>query len=248
MLTIFQYLITSTHNFQHYKHFSSQIKIPLHHFNSRLRKRSSGRNMANKMPDQSFDYFLVLDFEATCDNDRQPDPQEIIEWPVLKINAKTYKQEGKFHTFIKPRFHPVLTPFCLNLTTITQEEVDGGVSFPTALKDFETWIENEVGLDKKFVFVTCGDWDMKTMLPNQCQTENLQVPPYCRSWLNIKKAYAEMTGEFVKGMMPMIKGLGLTHEGTLHRGLDDCINIANILKFLGERGYKFYVTGGRSRD
>ena len=39
---------------------------------------------------QIFKHFLVLDFEATCDHPKQLDPMEIIEFPVIKLNAKRH--------------------------------------------------------------------------------------------------------------------------------------------------------------
>lgn len=53
--------------------------------------------------------------------------------------------------------------------------------------EFDRWIKEEVGFDKRFLFVTCGDWDLKTMLPNQCSIVDVPVPKYCKEWLNIKK-------------------------------------------------------------
>ena len=35
------------------------------------------------------DSFVVLDFEATCDEARPPKPQEIIEFPVVLVDART---------------------------------------------------------------------------------------------------------------------------------------------------------------
>lgn len=55
---------------------------------------SSARPIIN----QNYDYFLVLDFEATCDEERKTHPIEIIEFPVLKINGKTLRCESTFHT------------------------------------------------------------------------------------------------------------------------------------------------------
>lgn len=68
-----------------------------------------------------FDYLIALDFEATCDNDadgkpKNPDPQEIIEIPLIIINTKTLQVEGVFHEYVRPTFHPVLSEFCKNLT------------------------------------------------------------------------------------------------------------------------------------
>ena len=33
------------------------------------------------------DHLLVLDFEATCDETKTPQPQEIIEFPVVLLNT-----------------------------------------------------------------------------------------------------------------------------------------------------------------
>ncbi|CAF4672976.1 unnamed protein product, partial [Rotaria magnacalcarata] len=56
------------------------------------------RSSNSSTQQQSYDYFLVLDFEATCDEERKIHPIEIIEFPVLKINARTFQCESTFHT------------------------------------------------------------------------------------------------------------------------------------------------------
>ena len=39
---------------------------------------------------QVFDYILVLDFEATCDDKKKIIPQEIIEFPILMVDTKSF--------------------------------------------------------------------------------------------------------------------------------------------------------------
>lgn len=94
-----------------------------------------------------------------------------------------------------------------------------------------------------FLFVTCGDWDLKSMLPRQAASLNIPIPPYMMRWLNIKKAYNKAMGTFPRGMMVMLSGLDIGHEGRHHSGIDDCINIARILKKLAEMGVLFKQTG-----
>lgn len=45
---------------------------------------------------RKFDYFLILDFEATCDSNRSFHPPEIIEFPVVLLNASTLKIEDEY--------------------------------------------------------------------------------------------------------------------------------------------------------
>jgi len=39
------------------------------------------------------------------------------------------------------------------------------------------------------VFVTCGDWDLGRMLPEQCAREHIDVPIYFKEFINIKKVF-----------------------------------------------------------
>ncbi|KAH9504146.1 ERI1 exoribonuclease 3 [Bulinus truncatus] len=190
---------------------------------------------------QKYDFFLVLDFEATCDKTAQPSPQEIIEFPVLKVNANTMKIEAVFHKYVRPQFHPQLTTFCTELTGIIQSMVDNQPLFPEVLQSFHQWMESEnlLNPDIKSIFVTCGDWDLKTMLPKQCAYLDVDVKPYFSQWINIKKSFAEVTSIYPKGLMVMLNNLNLKHTGRHHSGIDDCHNIANILIALLQKGHTF---------
>ena len=180
------------------------------------------------------DYYLVLDFEATCDDKKPPIPQEIIEFPVLKVNATTMETEATFHSYVQPTAHPKLTPFCTQLTGITQEMVNGKPPLLEVLDMFDQWMAKEGLLndDVNVCFVTCGDWDLKTMLPGQCKHLRVDVAPYFKKWLNIKKAFSKIRGSRAISMVDMLNKLGLTLDGRHHSGIDDSKNIAKILKEL----------------
>jgi len=72
-----------------------------------------------------------------------------------------------------------------------QETADNGKPFPEVLKLYNEWYEKEVGTEKSLV-VTCGDWDLKTMLPSQCRLDKLKLPPHCFQWHNIKEVSTSM--------------------------------------------------------
>merc|ERR1712004_141975 len=208
-------------------------------------KRKPVQTMAYKKVDQLFDYFLVLDFEATCQEGQRIKPQEIIEFPVLKVHGKSFETEAVFHQYVGPEVHTELTPFCTELTGIVQDMVDNQPNIRDTLQSLDKWMY-EQGLkeeEAKITFVTCGDWDLKTMLPGQAEHFNLKYPNYLKRWINIKKPYAKTMGNYPKGLDSMLTGLGMKFEGRPHSGIDDCRNIARVLKGLAERGCLFQMTG-----
>ncbi|XP_053433401.1 ERI1 exoribonuclease 3 isoform X3 [Nycticebus coucang] len=156
----------------------------------KLAAHGFGASMAAMVsfPPQRYHYFLVLDFEATCDKP-QIHPQEIIEFPILKLNGRTMEIESTFHMYVQPVVHPQLTPFCTELTGIIQAMVDGQPSLQQVLERVDEWMAKEGLLDPnvKSIFVTCGDWDLKVMLPGQCQYLGLPIADYFKQWINLKK-------------------------------------------------------------
>ena len=184
-------------------------------------------------PVAKIDHYLVLNFEATCDETNTSEPQEIIEFSVLKMNSSTMETEATFHSYVQPTAHPTLTPFCTELTGVTQDMVNGQPSLLEVLSMFDQWMTRENVKDNANVcFVTCGDWDLKTMLPGQCEYLKVDVPPYFKKWVNIKEAFTRITSIKVVSMMNMLSKLGLTQDGHHHGIIDDSKNIAKILKEL----------------
>lgn len=224
-------------------------------------KKDKKENKQNQVPNKpkeklveysdniELDYLLILDFEATCfdeevkiDEDNQKlDVFEIIEFPILALNAKTYEIDFKFHHYLKPTIYPKLNKFCTELTGITQETVDKGISLEESFKLFETFMKETGIVEKNYVFVTCGDWDLMTCIRNECKYKNIEYPDYLKRWVNIKKCYKEyMNDPKIKtGMTGMLDSLGLKLEGRHHSGIDDCRNISKIAVALLQKGIKF---------
>ncbi len=208
-----------------------------------------------------FDHIVVLDFESTCKEGTPPDPQEIIELPSVLVSLEERAVVDAFETFVRPVHHPRLDPFCTELTSIRQEQVDGAPGFLDAYAMHRAWLSGHgllaagegprrrdgSGEPDRFVFVTCGDWDLSTMLPAQCAASQLPVtelPRVYRRWCNIKKPFgAAFQRDKGFGMPTMLESLGLELQGRHHRGIDDCHNIARIALALVERGAVLDVTG-----
>jgi inhibitor of KinA sporulation pathway (predicted exonuclease) len=205
------------------------------------------------------DYSLVLDFEAICETGRTPRPQEIIEWPTLMLNIKTGEVEAEFHHYIRPELHPLLSKFCTDLTGITQSQVNKGLLLEEAMKQHASWLE-ENGLvslydkdnqtrndriQKTYLYLTCGDWDLKSALPNQLKYHEKSVPPNFGHWINIKFPFQDLYHTRARGMTSMLEHLGLALEGRHHSGIDDCRNIARICQIMLNDGWSPICTSTR---
>jgi len=187
----------------------------------------------NSFP-QVYDYILILDFEATCDDQKQIIPQEIIEFPILMVDTKTFEIQSTFHQYVEPQVNKQLSKFCTNLTGITNDMISGKPNLEQTIRLVDEWIKNNVVLTlnesqdsvnkvkKNFTFLTCGDWDLKKMLPEQSKYFKISCPDYFKSWINLKKAYFKFTGKFPKGMTEMLEDLNLKLDGRHHSGIDDC--------------------------
>ena len=83
--------------------------------------------------------YVIFDLEATCwDSGAKTNNQinEIIEIGAVKL-GENLAQVGTFQTFIKPTKNPILSDFCVELTSIKQRDVDNAPYFAEALYDFE---------------------------------------------------------------------------------------------------------------
>lgn len=177
-----------------------------------------------------YDYFCIIDFEATCDN---PPPAnfvpEIIEFPAVLIDVGEKKIVNEFHRYCRPVLNPTLTPFCTGLTNITQDEVDNASTFPEVMKEFEEWLSKyKLGTEYSFVIVTDGPWDLGRFLYHQTLLSDVTFPSFAKAWINLRKTFANFYQRKRCGIKEMLEFIGLKFEGTLHSGIDDSRNIARI--------------------
>ncbi|XP_057796815.1 uncharacterized exonuclease domain-containing protein At3g15140-like [Salvia miltiorrhiza] len=203
---------------------------------------------------QKFDYFLVLDLEGKV---------EILEFPVLLFDAKTLDVVDVFHRFVRP-------------TKMTEKRIneyiegkygafgvdrvwhDTAITFHEVIEQFETWLRMERnggsrlwteegdGRLNRAAFVTCGNWDLKTKVPQQCEVSKMEIPPYIMEWINLKDIYLNFYNRRAPGMLSMMRELRLQPLGSHHLGIDDSKNIARVLQHLLTDGALLQITAKRA--
>ncbi|KAI0029828.1 ribonuclease H-like domain-containing protein [Vararia minispora EC-137] len=221
---------------------------------------------------QLFDAFLVLDVEATCMPGSDFDyPNEIIEWPVLLLKwkdrdqnglASTLEVAGQFRSFVRPTWRPKLSPFCTQLTGITQAQIDTAPTFPLVLSQFSSFLA-EHGLIRpstgerlvRFCWCTDGPFDIRDFVVKQCFISKIRMPywlegqivdvrqtvlTWCDATQNDSRS---QRSPFLRRLSPNIAmQLKLLHlskfEGREHSGIDDTHNVARIVIELARRGVR----------
>jgi inhibitor of KinA sporulation pathway (predicted exonuclease) len=178
------------------------------------------RKKTNKM---KYDKIIVIDIESTCWKENvSKNINEIIEIGICPIDTKSKKVLEPNSIMVKPT-HSTVSEFCTSLTTLTQEDVDKGVSFNDAcsilINEYDT---------NKYVWASYGFYD-RNQFEDQCERENVEYP-FSNSHINVKILFALVNSlRRQVGMTDALKILNIPLKGTHHRGVDDAQNIAKIL-------------------
>ena len=106
---------------------------------------------------------LVIDIEATCWEGNPPPDQEneIIEIGLCVVEPYTGNRVEKKSILVRPERSQVST-FCTQLTSLTQGQVDGGISFQKACQ-----ILQDMYHSKDSVWASYGDYD-RELFEKQC--------------------------------------------------------------------------------
>ncbi|KAK2968408.1 hypothetical protein RJ640_004414 [Escallonia rubra] len=184
---------THLESFNH--NFSGELKLNVAEFTNML--------------SQQLDFFLVLDLEGKV---------EILEFPVLMVDAKTMDVVDFFHRFVRP-------------SQMGQQRID-------------EYIEGKYGK----IGVDRGNWDLKTKVPQQCEVSRMKLPSYFMEWINLKDVYLNFYKRRATGMITMMKELQMPLIGSHHLGIDDTKNITRVLQRMLADGAVLQITARRNAN
>ncbi len=170
------------------------------------------------------DEILIIDLEATCWRDDPPpgESSEIIEIGLCVLNLKTLERTHKRSLLVRPE-RSAVSEFCTELTTLTQAEVDAGMTLAEACR-----ILQDTYLSRRRTWASFGDYDRR-MLQRCCEQSGIPFP-MGRTHLNVKNLHALVYGlESEEELVSTLARHGHSLVGTHHRGHDDAWNIALVL-------------------
>jgi inhibitor of KinA sporulation pathway (predicted exonuclease) len=181
--------------------------------------------------------FLVIDLEATCDNGPLVPKREmeIIEIGAVLVEHRSFTIVDEFQSFVRPVRHAQLTPFCRELTSITQAQVDAAPGFVEVLAALRAFIvahtpKQGPTAGQPPLFCSWGNYD-RGQFGLDAGYHGVELP-FGADHMNIKQRFSDALGTRKRfGMAQALDRLGIPLAGTHHRGIDDARNIAKILPF-----------------
>lgn len=172
-------------------------------------------------------HWLVIDLEATTDEGGWP----VSEMEIIEIGATLVNREGReqdhFQRFIRPLRRPMLTPFCRELTHITQANIDSAAPLSEVWPLFERWLsQHQPRLEG---WASWGDYDRKQL---QLEWHNHQLHSLLNEvpHMNLKQRFAKARRlERPLGLNAALQLAGMQFNGQQHRALEDARNTARLL-------------------
>lgn len=168
---------------------------------------------------------LVIDIESTCWEPPQSKPfsevQEIIEVGIAEVDLNKLYIVHNEGLLVRPT-HSKVSKFCTQLTTLTQEQVDKGLSYKDVCDQLV-----KVYSSPYRTWASWGDFDRK-QFQKDSELNGIKYP-FGPRHINIKNLFSVLYGlDEELGLDTALKHIGMKLEGTHHRGVDDARNIAKI--------------------
>lgn len=169
---------------------------------------------------------LAINIECSCWEQPKHQPpgekNEIIEIGVAKFSLKTLEIQEPVSILVKPSVSKI-SKFCSNITKLTQEQVDTGLTFEEAcgklVKEFDS---------QKIPWVCWGEFDKKQFLW-QCNDFKVSYCFGAGNW-DFKQTFAKLMGlDKEVSIKEAMQLLNLEYDDNQSKGKWDALYIAKIM-------------------
>lgn len=121
------------------------------------------------------------------------------------VNLESGEIEDRFQSYVRPTLFPKLIQFCINLTGIRQNLIDGQETFSAVYLKLANWIEriqteknvrfatsSERCADRNGINATFGTWsdtDLKIFFKMECRRLHIDALPCFKAWIDVRKSF-----------------------------------------------------------
>ncbi len=160
--------------------------------------------------------------------------RELVQIGVALVDTEDFLDLSTFKRLVKPRMNPLLSRYFINLTNITQEDVDNkGLDFAAVLAHFYSFCEK---LDL-YCFDSRADGSRlfdRDVLVENCDLYGVEFPFEMERFHNINEIFARH-GYVIKQSGAAPEAFGLKIPARPHDALNDVRGLLIALKALSER-------------
>ncbi|MBN1778925.1 MAG: exonuclease domain-containing protein [Candidatus Buchananbacteria bacterium] len=184
--------------------------------------------MISELPKQ----IIILDTEYTAwegswERDwKLPDEhREIVQVAALKIDTENLRELDSLSIFVRPRIKDQLSDYFINLTAITQDQIDRhGIDFALALEKFQKFI-GELN-----VYSFGGD---QKVFKENCELYKIKYPFDDSKFFDMRDYFIARGVDATKYQSGNItEAFGIEPKERGHNALNDCRSIVDGLKLL----------------
>jgi sporulation inhibitor KapD len=170
---------------------------------------------------------LFIDFEFTMPEKNVRNKKffpEIIEAGMVSVIDDVIIEE--FSSFVTPVAFPNLSNRCKSFLHISQQQVDGGITFLELVQKME-----EMNKGYENTIVTWGNMDMRVLRQN-CLHSGIAFPFEAKE-VDLSMEYKRFFGDQNQtGLWKAVQEYGKQGTGKHHRALDDALTTYNIFSLV----------------
>ncbi len=147
---------------------------------------------------------------------------------IVRTDTGDFSELDTFVILVKPNINPALSEYFINLTGITQEEVDhNGIPFSEALQMFHRWCGSRP------LYSFAKD-DLVVLLKN-CELSDVEFPFDSSKFFDIRETFSRF-GIHAEdySSSTIVKAFGKTITRSAHNALNDVLTIIDGLRELSK--------------
>ena len=161
--------------------------------------------------------------------------REVVQIGAVLTEIEGFRELTVFKTLVKPKINPILSEYFINLTHITQEEVDqDGLDFPTFLQMLYGWCGDKYEIYSFDSRVDGSRMFDRDVLMENCELLGIKFPFKAKRFHNINETFAQH-GYKVKQSGAAPEAFGIKIPARPHDALNDVGGLLVALKVLSER-------------
>ncbi|MDD9900123.1 MAG: exonuclease domain-containing protein [Alphaproteobacteria bacterium] len=159
--------------------------------------------------------------------------KELVQIGAIRFDLEELKERETFSILVKPEINPVLSDYFINLTHITNEDVEEhGVTFGVAYKKFLSFVKGlplaAYGTDDEIIRENMA---LHGMLKTPDDFRSFNINP----WFQEHGAAHGITRTTTSGALASALGLSLGDDHHVHNALDDVHSICAAYTFLRKK-------------